>query len=207
MSVNRELAFMRHMFRLAVEWNHALANPLQGIKMAKETPRLRFLSDEEVSRLIQELEQEPVWFRVIVIIALYSGMRRLEILSLKWSQVDFREGIIRVERSKNEKPRQVPMHTEVKNILSMLQRESDFLFPGHAKMGHIWTIDPRWRKLLKRAGIRDFRFHDLRHTFASHMAMSGVDIRVLQEILLGHKRIEMTMRYSHLTTRSLKKGR
>jgi len=126
-------------------------------------------------------------------------MRKGEILSLKWSNVDFKTGHILVEETKNGEIRKIPLNNKLTETLKGAKKVSknDYVFSENGKpYGDIKT---GWWTALKKAGIENFRFHDLRHTFGSRLGMAGVDIRTIQE-LMGHKDIKMTMRYSHPTT-------
>jgi integrase len=200
-TVNREIACLRHMLNKAKDWRYIKSNPISGMKMLKEPPgRLRFLNEEEIEKL---LDASLPYLRSIVITALNTGMRRSEILNLKWSDIDFRRKAIILKETKNNEIREIPINDllfrELKKI--PLQIRSDFVFCN--RQGEPYQkVHKGFRAALKRAGIKDFRFHDLRHTFASHLVMNGVNLRAVQQ-LLGHKDIRMTMRYSHLSQEHL----
>lgn len=111
--------------------------------------------------------------------------------------------VIILRDSKTHSSRIIPLNREAYEILSNIERKGEYVFPG--KDGKpIKDIKTAWRTLLKNAQIKNFRFHDLRHTFASWAAMTGTDLKTLQE-LLGHKSLRMVMRYSHLTQDHLKR--
>ena len=126
-------------------------------------------------------------------------MRLREILYLKWNNVDFNRNIIVVTQTKSSKNRNVPMNDLVIEALQGIKRKSEYVFcdPKSGKPYH--SIKTTFSKALKRAGLVDVRFHDLRHISATMMVMSGVDLATVKEIL-GHSSIEMTMRYAHPTT-------
>jgi len=196
-TVNRDLACMKHMFSLAIKWGKTAKNPVKEVKLFKvNNKRLRFLIEEEVQRLIECCSDE---LKTIVVTAVYTGMRRGEILNLRWSDIDFRKRLIMIDDSKGGVPRQIPINDLLMRTLSELHLRSsgDFVFLN--KYGKPYRdIRSAFKTALKKAGINDFTFHDLRHTFASHLVMSGVDLVTVKE-LLGHKTIQMTMRYSHLS--------
>jgi integrase len=137
-------------------------------------------------------------------------MRRGEILKLTWEDVDFRSGTLYVAEAKNGDPRHVPMSNRLRAMLSALPRNirGKHLFTGMPKIKKTVQIgkpgepfrdvDTSFENACEKAGITDFRFHDLRHTAASHMAMAGVPLKTIGEIL-GHKTAAMTERYSHLS--------
>ena len=196
-TVNRELACLRHMFNKAIEWGYVATNPMKGVRLLKEPPgRVRFLQPEEVQRLLQNCAPHV---RSIVITALHTGMRRSEILNLRWKDIDFSAKTITVENTKNNERRVIPINDVLHYALNISPRHirSDFVFcAGDGRP--FANVQKGFKAALRRAGIEDFRFHDLRHTFASYLVMSGVDLRTVQE-LLGHKTMRMTMKYSHLS--------
>lgn len=203
-TLNRELACLRHMYNKAIEWGYVGRNPMQGVKLLKEPPeRLRFLSPEEIEALLQQCS---VYLRSIVITAVHTGMRKSEVLGLTWSQVDLRERTIALERTKANERRVIPINDVLLQELRSipLRLRSDFVFCK--KNGDPYgDIGKGFKAAVRRAGIEDFRFHDLRHTFASHLVMSGVDLRTVQQ-LLGHKTMKMTVRYSHLSKAHLQEA-
>lgn len=195
-TVNRELACLKHLYNKAIDWGLVEQNPLKKVKLLKEPPgRIRYLSKEEIERLIANSSKH---LKPIVIIALNTGLRKSEILNLKWDDIDFRNGYITVQQTKNNEKRVIPMNQTIRQILKELRRENDYLFP-------IKDCKKSFKTALIKSGIKDFRFHDLRHTFASYLAMSGCNLKTIQE-LMGHKDIKMTMRYAHLSKAHLEEA-
>lgn len=197
-TVNRALACLKTLFNKAIEWErYDGKNPVKKVKLFKENnKRIRFLEKEEITKLI---DNSPEHFRPIIIVALNTGMRKAEILNLKWHDIDFKRGTIYLFETKNNEKREVPMNETVKIALIKVKKhpESPYVFPS--KDGKPYTnIRKSFFTALKNAGIINFRFHDLRHNFCSHLAMSGVDLNTIRE-LVGHKSLEMTLRYSHLS--------
>ena len=200
-SLNRDLACLRHMFNKAIQWGYLLENPMKGIRLLKEPPgRLRFLSIEEASRLLDVL---PDGAKAIVTFALNTGFRKSEILNLCWKDVDLKNRIVIVEKTKTNERRIVPINEVVFKLLKELStnNKSEKVFSDDIKA----NLRRYFEAGLKECQISDFRFHDLRHTFASHLVMAGAGIRVIQQ-LLGHKDIKMTMRYSHLSQEHLQEA-
>ena len=198
-TVNIELACLRNLFNKAIQWGHAESNPVTGVKKFKEdNGRVRFLTVDEIRRL---LDACPDNVRPIVVLALNTGMRKGEIMALRWDDVDLCQGLLTVRHSKSGYGRKVPMTETVRGLLLLLKKQGDGEHLFYTALGGKRPLNcfrSAWENALKRAGIKDFRFHDLRHTAASHLVMASVDIKAVQEIL-GHRTLAMTMRYAHLS--------
>ena len=195
---NRHLTMLKAMFNKGIEWGLANGNPAGGIGRLRENgARTRFLDGDEIQRLLTAASEG---FRPILITALHTGMRRGEILNLKWPDVDFKNRIITVQDSKSGKKRMLPIDDTLYEALGVLPTrfQQGYVFPSPVKEGQPrFDFTRPFRNAVEKAGIHNFRFHDLRHTFASHLVMSGVDLMTVKE-LLGHASVTMTMRYSHL---------
>ena len=195
-TVNRELATLKTLLTKAVCWGRVHENVCKHVKFLKEPKgRLRFLESEGIIKLLSNCDNR---LRPIVVLALNTGMRKGEILNLKWHDVDFRQNIITLLDTKNGEIREVYINEQVKTALIQVKKhpESSYIFCND-KGNPYRDIRKSFFTVLKKSGINSFRFHDLRHTFASQLVMSGVDINTVRE-LLGHKDIRMTLRYSHL---------
>lgn len=195
-TVNREIACLKHIFTKAIEWGKISRNPALKVKLFREkNRRVRYLEKEEIPRLCEACRD---WLRPIVLVALNTGMRKSEILRLKWADVDFRRRIIYVLDAKTGE-REIPLNDLLFKVLLRVRKnpKSPYIF-CHKNGKPYKDIRRSFELALERAEIDDFRFHDLRHTFASHLVMGGVDLKTVQE-LLGHKTIQMTLRYSHLS--------
>ncbi len=196
-TVNREISCLKHMFNKAVDWNYLPQNSLRSIKRFKEPPgRLRYLNDEEIERLMDCCAEH---LRPIVVMALNTGMRKGEIFNLKWQNIDLKNRIITVNETKNNEIRTIPINDTLYKEISSMNRELGNQYVFSNGNGKPYTdIKRSFKTALRLADIEDFRFHDLRHTFASRLMMVGENLKTVQE-LLGHKDIKMTMRYSHLS--------
>jgi len=173
-------------------------NPIKAVPKLKEPPgRLRYLTLEEINKLLDLCPLPPHPLRAIITVALTTGMRKSEILGLKWDYIKPDNRFIILPVSKNNTVRVIPMNDTLLRSLAELPRESEFVF-WNSRGKHLEDVKRSFGTACRRAGIENFRFHDLRHTYASHLAMRGVHMRALQE-LLGHKDIKMTQRYSHLS--------
>jgi integrase len=198
-TVNRLIATIAHMFTKAVDWEMMSKAEKEAIKvkmLTENNRRLRFLSKEECNRLVNSCDPH---LRPIVITALNTGMRRGEILSLKWTHVDLKHGFILLDRTKNNERREIPINTTLRDIFQGIARriDSDYVFHDPATGKPYKDVGRSFTAACRRAKIIDFTLRDLRHTFASHLVMAGVDLTTLKE-LLGHKDIRMTLRYAHL---------
>jgi len=194
-SVNREMGLLKNMFTKAVEWGKLNENPSRKVKRLKgEIKRVRFLMSGEIHTLLSHC---PDHLKPIVTVALHTGMRKGELLGLKWDQVNFKQGIITLTETKNDERRDIPMDETVKKLLRGLRTEDNVAYVFLRDGQPLKFIDGSFRTAVENSKIEDFHFHDLRHTFASNLVMAGVDIMTVKE-LMGHKDLTMTLRYSHL---------
>jgi integrase len=214
-SVNRHLTLLRAILNRAVRDGRLDASKKPAIKLLKENnSRMRYLSEDEEAHLNDEL---PEWLRPLITTAIHTGMRRGELLRLTWNDIDFVSGTIFVSMSKSGEGRPIPLSPTAHRILSMLRQgrrkrlkarvvaqseASRYVFTApHG--GLILNLNREWYPALERAGITNFRFHDLRHTFASRLVMNGIDLYRVST-LMGHKTPAMTLRYAHLSPQHLR---
>jgi len=194
--INRELACLKCIFSRAIEWEYAKENPVKKVKFQKENnERVRFLEKDE---LIKLLDCSDASLRPALMLAVNTGMRLNEMQYLKWKEVDFQRGIITLRETKNGETRQVPMNRTVLEILSALPHNDVEAYVFCKKDGSPYNFRSPFLRARDKAGIKNFRWHDLRHSVASYLVMKGVDLNTVREIL-GHKTLEMTLRYSHLS--------
>jgi len=195
-TVNREIAVLKRIINKAIEWGKASANPVSRIKMFPEEGKLRFLSNKELERLI---ECVPELLKPIIIIAVFTGMRRGEILNLKWANIRWDLGLLCVEHTKTNKIREIPMAKVVRDILWELKKKSTSEYVFTDRQGRrLKTVRFWFDKAVKNAGLKDCTFHTLRHTFASDLVKANINLKVVQE-LLGHRDLGVTLRYAHLS--------
>ena len=206
-TINRELAALKRAYNIARDNDKVITNPVERVKMLdEENLRIRYLREEEQTRLLEACLPHV---RPIVETALMTGMRKSEILDLKWKDVDFERKIIYIVKTKSKKQREVPIAPKLDIILKKLFNKAsspnDHVFVtsrGHHKYHKIDTI---FEKAVREAGIEDFTFHDLRHSFASYMVMEGHGLPVVKEVL-GHSDIRTTMRYTHVSKEHIRKA-
>jgi len=199
-NANRHHALLRSILNKAIEWEKlAGPNPAAKIKQQRENNhRLRFLSEEEIARLLYICH--PRVFPVVAC-ALLTGMRKGEILGLRWENIDIERGTLYVLESKSGKPREIPISPKLAVVLGKLTPAAE----GPVFEVPEITLRRAFSRALKDAKIEGFRFHDLRHTFASHYVMRTGDLPSLQK-LLGHHSPMMTQRYAHLASSHLRQG-
>jgi len=202
-TVNRELTILKHMLKKAVEWDLISVNPAAGVSpFPVQEGRLRYLAEGEIPALLGACKNQITspWLHALVVLALNTGARQGELLDLQYEDVDLERGLLYFGRTKNRRLKTVPMNHAVRDVVNWLikHRYGDYMFmwPWGDRVGRT-TVYDAFKKACREAEIEKFRFHDLRHTAASYLVMNGVDLATVKE-LLGHREIEMTLRYSHL---------
>jgi integrase len=203
-TIYQELSLMRRMFNVArKEWKWTKENPVADLSFSvgNKNARDRWLTIDQEENLIENATN-PIWLRPLLTTALHTGMRKGEIFNLCWPHVDFNRKLIMVVKSKNGEKRTIPMSdTLFQTLQSIKVRDiSGRVFPIADR-----SLRVAFEKALAKSGIRDFRFHDLRHTFATKLVQNGVDLYKVKE-LLGHKTLAMTTRYAHHYPESLRSG-
>lgn len=199
-TIKHQIVLLRRLFNLASKWNlYQGKNPVSAVEMPHVDNQItEFLTDEELSRLLEVLDN---WSfdnsAAFVKYAMLSGFRRSEIFKLQWEHVDFERNLVTLPDPKGKKTVIIPVSKEALDVLNGLNRTSKFVFPGR-NGGQRTDFKGPWARIRKAAGLPDrFRFHGLRHNFASQLISSGVDLAVVGK-LLSHKQAQTTMRYAHL---------
>jgi integrase len=197
-AINRPLALLRHLLRLAhEEWE--ILPTVPKIKLEREPQgRLRWLTQEEIVSLLAAcLKSRNPELHAAVIIAINTGLRRAELLGLTWERIDLSRGVLRLEITKSGKRREVPLNGDsYRALVSLEPKEAGRVFRTR-------SIRTAFENAVKAAKLDDVTFHSLRHTFASWAMMRGVSLKELQE-LLGHSSLAMTMWYAHLAPERLR---
>jgi len=203
-TVNRYLAVLSHLFTIALkEWQLVDHNPVSKITKHKESGgKTRFLSDDERKRLLEACQNSKnKHLLTIVTLCLSTGARKMEIVGLKWSAVDFYKATITLHYTKNGDIRVLPLVGYAFKLMEKCELnkriDCDWVFPNK-KLTNYVDIRLAWEKALKEANIKNFRFHDLRHSAASYLAMNGASLAEISAIL-GHKTLSMVKRYSHFS--------
>ena len=201
---NRVLALTSKMFSLAVSWGWRSDNPVKGIERYQEERRERWLSDDELTRLLAVLSEHPNRRAANAVrFQLLTGARIGEVLSASWSDVDLERGvwIKPSHHTKQKRTEHLPLSAPTMVLLTEMQNHADaseqYLFPGIAPDKPLQGIKKFWRNITEHAGLQDYRLHDNRHTHASHLVSSGLSLEIVGR-LLGHTNPLTTKRYAHL---------
>lgn len=202
-TVVRYLATISHAFTVAMkDWQWVADNPVSKISKPREARgRERFLADAERERLLQACRASSNRYLLpVVVLAISTGMRRGEIMNLRWSDIDLRRGTILLTATKNDTSRSIPLTGLALALLEDLARvrrlDTSLVFHGTLP-GKPMDLKKPWETAVGLANLEDFRFHDLRHTAASYLAMNGATTMEIAAVL-GHKTLQMVKRYSHL---------
>ncbi len=196
-TVNRDLQVLKRMFNLAIAWGNARENPVKLVKFFKEpTGRVKYLTCEQYEKVLEACRPH---LRPLIVAAVHTGLRLGNLLRLRWCDVDFENGYANILKTKNDVPRHLALNNNViEALLPIKLKNKEWVFTNE-EGEHLPSRTAQWQfgQALEACGIQEFRFHDLRHTCASWLAMAGENQEVIKEIL-GHKDIRMTDRYTHL---------
>jgi integrase len=206
-TINRYNASIGAVFTWAIKrriapkgWTH----PCRSVeRRAENNEKTRFLSEDERTRLLEACKAAR-WPRLylLVLTALTTGARKGELLGLRWRDIDYQHSLAYVGRSKNGDPKTLPLVGSVLDMLKAIGKNAKLEHPVFASPRYPsepFAFEPQWKQALQAAKIRNFRFHDLRHTCASMLAQNGATLLEIGD-LLGHRQLQVTKRYSHLAT-------
>ncbi len=203
-TVNRYCSVLSHAFTIAVkEWGWMQENPMMKIKKLKEPRgRVRFLNDEERERLLEACQESSSPFLyILVVLGISTGARKMEIRSLEWKDVDLNRGMIILHDTKNGERRSLPLVGIAKDLMKAhyknRNKNTELVFPAKNLQTPIDIRTP-FETALQKAEIEDFKWHDLRHSCASYLAMNGATLAEIAGVL-GHKTLSMVKRYSHIS--------
>lgn len=207
-TIKHQLVLLKRLYNIARKWNlYDGRNPVDQVQMpALNNQVTEFLSEDELNRLLEVLESWPCReSAAFVKFALLKGFRRSELFKLTWGDVDFGRGLVTLKDPKPGKTITVPVSEDALGVLKELERSSEYVFPGKDGQQRTDFKGP-WRKIRKAAGLpSDFRFHGLRHNFASQLVSNGEDLYTVGK-LLGHRNTATTARYAHLADERLRKA-
>jgi integrase len=207
---NRVLALLSKMFSLAVNWGWRRDNPVKGVGRFHEERRERWLSDDELGRILQVLSTHPNERAANAVrLQLLTGARIGEVLSARWSDVYLTRGvwIKPSHHTKQNRTEHLPLSAPALALLAVMRERAgatqQYLFPGNAPGKPLRGIKKFWRNITEQAGLGDYRLHDNRHTHASHLVSSGLSLEIVGR-LLGHTNPLTTKRYAHLSDHPLR---
>ncbi|MBN2529092.1 MAG: site-specific integrase [Deltaproteobacteria bacterium] len=206
-TVTRYMASLSHVFTVAMkEWQWIDDNPFRRVIKPKQSRGVvRFLSDDERAALLKACKESSNGdLYCAVVVAISTGCRRGELWNLKWDHVDLKRGLLIFEDTKNGERRNVPLVGHALEVMkerresrTVLPMSNDYVFPGKVP-GQPMDLTRPWREAMVTADIKNFRWHDLRHSCASYLAMNGATLAEIAEVL-GHKTLQMVKRYAHLS--------
>jgi integrase len=205
-TINRYIAALQRAVQVAVnQWGWLPSNPVKGIKKLKEPKgRERVLTAGEKKRLLEACKKsENQHLHTIVLLALATGGRRSEVSCIKWRDLNLKNGSVIFRDTKNGESRTVPLARNICEHFQKLNHEinhhdDDYVFPGVESNDQPIDFRSAWEYALKEAEVKDFRFHDLRHTAATYLARNGATPIQLKHIL-GHKTLSQVNRYTHIS--------
>ena len=200
-AANHTLTYARAAINWCIENEYARGdNPWAGAKKFKTQARERFLRPEELTAFFENVEKLNADARDYILVSLYTGARRSNVLAMRWEEIDFTLGTWRIPRTKSGDSQTIPLTARVLEILEQRKAsaDSEWIFPGKGNSGHLVEPKKSWHKLLELSGLRDLRLHDLRRTLGSYMAIGNQSLQVIGKAL-GHKSTTATQIYSRLT--------
>ena len=203
--VNRYIASLKSFFYRHLEWGNVQKNPAKGVKMFPEAMRVRYLELGQIELLVDHCSER---LKPIVLVALLTGLRKGDILKLRWNDIDIENRKVHLLQGKTKNPLVVSMSEALVSVLKAIPvyLDSPHVFNDDGKrLTRFGWLRADFIKAVEAAGIKDFTFHDLRHTFATHQRFLGKDITVIKE-LLGHRTTKMTERYAHIRPDELKEA-
>jgi integrase len=202
-TINRELAALSHLFSKAVEWGWLQHRPATIKRLKEDSGRIVYLTSEQASRLLESAKQDlNPHVHTFTVVGLETGMRLMEILSIRLEDIHLKKGLIHIPNSKTGS-REQPITNHLREFLGAIIKASsagqEWLFPSDkSKTGHVVAIEKAFRRIVEGAGLdpKEIVRHTLRHTAVSHLVQAGVDLPTVKRIS-GHKTLEMVERYSH----------
>jgi integrase len=203
-AANLAVRILSKMFSLAIRWNMRSDNPCRGIERNAETARKRYLTGDELARLVEVLARHPNKQSVNIIhLLLLTGARKGEVFGMRWSDINFDTGIWTKlgSTTKQKTDHVVPLSEPALRLLNEIRASAsgDFVFPSDSKVGHVIDIKTFWAAICRTAGLANLRPHDLRHNYASELVSGGASLPLIGA-LLGHSNPTTTARYAHLFT-------
>ena len=199
-TINRYVAAISVVFSYACREYDLPENPVRKIpSLPENNERIRFLSEAERTRLFSSCRASQ-WDKLylLVLLAITTGARKGELTKLRWNNIDFDRRTAYVSTTKNGQPKVLPLTNSVIKELKLFDtKDNSLIFASKVKVEVAYCFTKPWKKALEDAEIKDFRFHDLRHSCASYLAQSGASLLEIADVL-GHKQISVTKRYAHL---------
>ena len=198
---NKCIDLVRAIFNKAMTWSLFEGhNPCRGVKKNLERPRKRWVTPDEMPKLMEALSQETsVYARAAVLLYLLTGLRKREILNARWSDIDFQRSVLTISKTKTNEDYFVCLSNAAISVLEQIPRVpgNPYIIVGRHNRKNLVDITKPWHRIRTAAGIEDVHIHDLRHTFGAWMTDAGHNLKLVGEAL-NHANIRSTQRYSHL---------
>jgi integrase len=192
------------MFQKARHWGfvaEGALNPVEGVDRFPEVKRRRFVSKDEMPKLAKAIDQEDnIFVRALIWLYLFTGLRKTELLSLRWSEVDLVRGMVSLEDTKAGRPHDLPLSSAAVWVLEQVPKvaRNPHVFVGHRRGHHVVNVSKPWQRIRERAELLDVRLHDLRRTVGSWMAISGSSLPLIGSVL-NHSNPQTTQVYARFS--------
>lgn len=200
-SANRIIVLLKSIFNFAIRNGiFEQFNPCLAVKLNKETPRIRALSEEETKKFLNVVYNYPdIKSRSVVLLLLFTSVRKSNVLGMRWQDIDLKTGTWIIPKTKTDENVHIALVPQAVEVLKEMQHIStnQFVFSSYSKTGHLTHIEGSWKSILQQAGLKNFRIHDIRHTIASRLVSDGVPTFAVKKILT-HKTIQSTQVYVNL---------
>ena len=200
-AANRVIVLLKSIFNLCIrEGLFEQFNPCLSVKLNKELPRIRALSDEEIKRFLDAVQtHSDIQSRSAALLMLYTGARKSNVLGMKWADIDLKKGVWIIPKTKTSRNEPIALVPQAIEVLKEMEKESfnQYVFSSKSRSGHLTRFDENWKIMLKKAGKKNLRLHDLRHTLATRLIACGVSTFAVKKILT-HKSIQSTQIYVNL---------
>ncbi|HZR31200.1 MAG TPA: tyrosine-type recombinase/integrase [Terriglobales bacterium] len=198
-AANRAVEMLRRVFNKGLQWGWKGENPAEAVERNPERSRARFLDGDELPAFFRAVADEPnETIRDYIFLSLLTGARRSNVQQMRWAEIDWQRALWKIAETKNNEPLVVPLMPAAMRILDARKaNNSQWVFPGTGRTGHLVSPKGAWKRILKRAAITDLRLHDLRRTLGSWQATMGSSLPIIGKSL-GHKSLAATQIYARL---------
>lgn len=207
-AANRTIMLLKAVYNLCIrEGIFNQLNPCLAVKLNPEQPRIRALSEEELKKFLSVVKNyHDIKARSAILIMLYTGVRKSNVLSMRWEDIDLNKNVWVIPKTKTSRNEPIALVPQVVEVLKEMQHISTnrYVFSSYSKTGHLTHIEGNWKVILQKTGLKNLRLHDLRHTLATRLIANGVPVFAVKKILT-HKSIQSTQVYVNLGVEDIRK--